>query len=285
MMLRANAWTEWGNLRSVVVGHAYDACFPPTQPGFQPTINLEGGSGARFSGKLADLEESYGAGATIAEEIGWPLGPKRDSVVAAANAQLDNLASVLADRGVMVHRPDRVDWRRSINTPHFEVPNQYCTTCPRDVLATVGNIVLEASMSRRDRYFEVHAVRSLVRELWRTDEAMLWKAAPKPSMADEMYQPGWWKLSEDERYARMHSYDFAITNEEPIFDAADIMRCGRDIFVQLCAAAPLSLSDRAPAAAMEPFMERNRRSHAARVQPLKIAPRLAFATCLLRAAR
>jgi glycine amidinotransferase len=231
---RVNAWTQWGALRSVVVGDAFDACFPPTQPGFRPSINLEGGSGAPYlGGGVESIVESRDVGATIAQEIGWPLGPKRDSTVAAANAQLDNLASVLSDRGIDVYRPERVDWTRPIRTPHFESPNQYCATCPRDVLATVGNIVLEASMSRRDRYFEVHAVRPIVRALWRADAAMLWKAAPKPSMADEMYQPHYWELTTEERYARMHEYDFAITNEEPIFDAADMMRCGRDIFVQI----------------------------------------------------
>jgi len=219
----------------VVVGHAWDACFPPTQPGFQPSVNLEGGSGAKFaSGDGAHaIDESYGVGAIVAQEIGWPVGAKRASTVAAANAQLDNLARVLSERGIAVSRPERVDWTRPIRTPHFEVANQYCTTCPRDVLATVGNMVVEASMSRRDRYFEVDAVRPLIRELWRADPAMLWKAAPKPSMADEMYKPGWWALTQSERYARMHEYDFAITEEEPIFDAADIMRCGKDLFVQL----------------------------------------------------
>ena len=116
-------------------------------------------------------------------------------VIDAANWQLDNLANVLRERGVRVRRPTdldaNVDWSKPLKTPFFESANQYCATCPRDVVATVGNIVLEASMSRRDRYFEVDAVRPLVRQLWRDDPNMLWKAAPKPSMADEMYQPGW----------------------------------------------------------------------------------------------
>lgn len=226
-----NAWTEWGKLRAVTVGHAWDACFPPVQPGFVPTVNVEGGSGG--SGSLDSLSESYGVGAYIAQEIGWPRGPKHEATIRAANAQLDNLAQLLEERGIAVTRPDRVDWTQPVRTPHFEVPNQYCATCPRDVLATVGNVVLEAAMSRRDRYFEADCVRSLVRTLWRSDPAMLWKAAPKPSMADGMYRPAWWELTDEERHARMHEYEYAITNEEPIFDAADIMRCGKDLFVQL----------------------------------------------------
>lgn len=131
---RVSAWTEWGTLKTIVVGHAHDACFPPTQPGFQPSVNLEGGSGAKFSGNLDTLDESYGAGRLIAQEIGWPQGKKHESTIAAANAQLDNLARVLTERGVDVRRPDRIDWSRQLRTPHFKVGNQYCATCPRDVV-------------------------------------------------------------------------------------------------------------------------------------------------------
>ena len=88
-------------------------------------------------------------------------------------------------------------------------------------------------MSRRDRYFEVHQYRQMIRDIWRADPKTLWKAAPKPSMADAMYDDSWWGLITDERYERMHDYRYCITNEEPIFDAADMMRCGKDIFVQL----------------------------------------------------
>ena len=231
---KVNAWTEWGTLRAVVVGHAWDACFPPMQPGFKPVANHEGGASHLAEGEpMSSIVETSGAGAVIAEEVGWPLGPKKASTIAAANAQLDNLARVLAERGVEVSRPDRMDWTKPLSTPHFDVPNQYCTTCPRDVVATLGSIVLEATMSRRDRYFEVNSLRSHLRSLWRADKRMQWKSAPKPTMGDDMYKPSWWDLTTDERYARMHDYDFCITEEEPIFDAADIMRCGKDLFVQL----------------------------------------------------
>ena len=41
------------------------------------------------------------------------------------------------------------------------------------------------------------------------------------------------QLDKEERYANMHNFSFCITEDEPIFDAADITRCGKDIFVQL----------------------------------------------------
>ena len=200
--LRVNAWTEWGTLREIVVGNADNANFPPSSAALRPSINEEGGSCTlKPDGTVV---ESDGSGAIIERELGWPEGRKNPATIAAANAQLDNLARVLSERGVRVHRPSgHIDWSGSIKTPFFESPNQYCATCPRDIVATIGNIVLEASMSRRDRHFEVYQYRELIREMWRADKGMLWKAAPKPSCGDAMYRDSWWDLSQEERYAQM----------------------------------------------------------------------------------
>eukprot|EP01010_Urceolus_cornutus_P005228 NODE_89_length_2520_cov_519.399838_g70_i0.p1 GENE.NODE_89_length_2520_cov_519.399838_g70_i0~~NODE_89_length_2520_cov_519.399838_g70_i0.p1 ORF type:complete len:506 (+),score=123.04 NODE_89_length_2520_cov_519.399838_g70_i0:683-2200(+) len=40
------------------------------------------------------------------------------------------------------------------------------------------------------------------------------------------------KKTEEERYAAMHKYQFCLNDKEPAFDAADITRVGKDIFVQ-----------------------------------------------------
>ncbi|KAL1521243.1 hypothetical protein AB1Y20_020915 [Prymnesium parvum] len=229
---RVNAWTEWGTLREVVVGDAHNAHFPPRSPALRPAINREGGQ--CFLEPDGSVVEAEGIGALLERSVGWPAGRKAQRTIDAANQQLDNLAAVLRRRGIAVRRPSGgVDWSAPIKTPFFDAPNQYCATCPRDIVATIGNVVLEASMSRRDRYFEVYQYRDMIREIWRADPAMLWKAAPKPSCADRMYNSEWWDLRTEERYAQMRNYSFCITNEEPIFDAADIMRCGKDIFVQL----------------------------------------------------
>ena len=84
-------------------------------------------SGALFDGKLGH-EETDGAGQFIANEIGWPQGPKKASTIAAANAQLDNLARVLSERGVAVTRPAQIDWTQPLETPFFKVRS--CVLCP-----------------------------------------------------------------------------------------------------------------------------------------------------------
>lgn len=51
-------------------------------------------------------------------------------------------------------RPHIVDWKKGIKMPEWEVANQYTSVCPRDSMITVGNIMIEAPMSRRDRFLE-----------------------------------------------------------------------------------------------------------------------------------
>lgn len=211
LKIKVNAWTQWGDLDTILVGHANHACFPPSTPGFRPEINDP----------------------NIAAWMDWPEGRKKDSVVERANIELDNLSHVLEEHGINVVRPGNLDWYGSLKTPFFEVPNQYTHTCVRDSLITMGPIVLEAAMSRRDRYFEAMAFRSIVRHLWENDSDMLWKSAPKPMLGDDSFNDNWWTQSDDERYNKMHDYKFCITEKDILFDAADIMRAGKDIFVQL----------------------------------------------------
>jgi guanidinoacetate N-methyltransferase len=133
--IKVNCWSQWGDLNTIMVGHADYACFPPNTGGFHGEINDP----------------------IIAEWFDCPEGKKHESVIGRANAELDNLSRVLQDEGITVVRPSSVDWSLPIKTPYFEVKNQYCHTCVRDSLITIGNIVLEAPMSRRDRYFESYA--------------------------------------------------------------------------------------------------------------------------------
>jgi hypothetical protein len=66
---KVNAWTQWGDLNMIMVGHANYACFPPTTPGFRPELN--------------DVE--------TAQWLPWPEGRKHIQVTDAANKELDNL--------------------------------------------------------------------------------------------------------------------------------------------------------------------------------------------------
>lgn len=217
MALKVNAWTQWGKLKTIVVGKADFACFHPQEPGFKGKINNE----------------------AIADMLGWPLGRKKQSVIDKANSQLDNLATILTGLGINVLRPSPIDFMQEIKTPLWQVSNMFCCVCPRDVMVTIGNSIIEATMSKRGRFFEYLPYRDIMYQLWDADYSMKWKAAPKPSMNSDMYWEGYWSKfseldakSESEQYALLHDYKYVLNESEIAFDAADITRCGKDIFVQ-----------------------------------------------------
>jgi glycine amidinotransferase len=211
-LLPVSSFTQWGNLRQVLVGNADNACFQPKE---QPS-------------ELPKINDPY-----LAANIPWPEGRKSEASIQAANKQLDNFSNVLRSEGVNVVRPAVMDWSEGVKTPWWQVGTQYCSTCPRDTLITFGNIVMEAPMSRRDRFFEVYAYRSLLENLWRTDKKMLWRAAPKSSMADCMYDE-WVHLSDEERAKRMGDTSFCLRHDsEVVFDAADFTRTGKHVFGQI----------------------------------------------------
>jgi len=78
-------------------------------------------------------------------------------------------------------------------------------------------------------------------DYYKRDSGMTWTAAPKPMMRDELYRDAvdrklgntpYFSLPMSTRYERMHRFEFSTTEAEPVWDAADTTRIGKDIFVQ-----------------------------------------------------
>eukprot|EP01084_Bolivina_argentea_P164035 285251_1 len=190
-----------------MVGDATNACYqPPHQPAQIPKINGING--------YNDV---------------WPTGPKSLETIELANEQLNNLSNILSnDLNINVVRPNPIDFSSSISTPFFQCDYQYSCTCPRDTLITIGNIIMEASMSRRDRYFEVYSYRPIVEELWKNDRNSFWKSAPKTSMNDLMYDISWHSLTEEQKFTEIFlnkDVSFLLREDnEIVFDAADFTK-------------------------------------------------------------
>jgi glycine amidinotransferase len=107
---------------------------------------------------------------------------------------------------------------------------------PRDLLLTVGPEILEATMSYRSRWFEYLAYRPLLEQYFRDDPSFRWEAAPKPRLTEESYKEGWWDrynaMSKEEQLTLADTTDWLPSAKEPLWDAADVVRFGRDLFVQ-----------------------------------------------------
>lgn len=105
----------------------------------------------------------------------------------------------------------------------FATPDWKCDRffpyCPRDVLLVVGDRIIETPGPYRSRYFETISYRNLLAEYM--DQGARWFSAPKPRLLDTIYD-----------YTR-NANGLKLNNDEPVFDAANVLRAGYDIFYQI----------------------------------------------------
>ena len=196
-----NSHNEWDPLEEVIVGILDGATELPWELGLEAVTPHE------------HLERS--------RRYHMLHGGKRIPPIhqSAAKKELDEFVNVLKGEGVTVRRPEPIPYDKPFGTPNWTVPGGNCQANPRDVLIVFGNEIIEAPMAWRSRYFEFLAYRKLVKNYFATGAK--WTAAPKPAMSDRSYNAEW-----------VSGEEYVINDYEPMFDAADMARCGRDIFVQ-----------------------------------------------------
>jgi glycine amidinotransferase len=195
-----NSYNEWDPLEEVIVGRLEGA----TLPSYHIAVTYD-----------------------IPQRLAWLyrfLAGRRYPrlLTKAAQKDLDEFIHILKSEGVVVRRPDIVDFSARYTTP-FWSSKGFCVACPRDGVLIIGDEIIETPMAWRTRYFEMSAYRSLFKEYFA--KGARWTAAPRPQLLDELYDYGYTPPAR----GKPPSY---VTNEfEPVFDAADFIRCGRDIFV------------------------------------------------------
>jgi glycine amidinotransferase len=133
-----------------------------------------------------------------------------------------------------VDRPTPLDFHQQVATPDWQTGSMFGCMPPRDVLLTVGCEILEATMSYRCRWFEYLCYRPLLKAYYAQDPKMRHEAAPKPRLTDASYRPDYLseKIGVAKRLAWTAQKFFVTTEEEPLFDAADVLRFGKDLVVQ-----------------------------------------------------
>lgn len=200
-----NSHNEWDPLEEVIIGSLEGAMFPDWT-----TIN--------------SVTVSPGEWSKIEEEIGGRGIPYPKEYVDAARKELNEFIHILEAEGVIVRRVDPVNYSAGFSTPEWEVGCGFSAANPRDPFLVIGNEIIETPMADRARYFEAWAYRSLFKEYFKAGAK--WTAAPKPQLLDDLYDSDYTVPTADEPMRHI------LTEFEPVFDAADFVRCGRDIFGQ-----------------------------------------------------
>ena len=202
-----NSWDEFSPLKHVIIGRADNGCIPHSEPALD---------------------------AKMSDEMFSKSGRRSQESIDKANEQLDNFARILEGRGIKVDRPTTFDFTQKISTPDWEAESMMGCMPPRDILLTIGNEILEATMSYRCRWFEYLCYRDLLWKYFEEDPNMKWEAAPKPRLLRESYREEFLQgpMSSDEKLKYVQQKKFVTSELEPLFDAADVLRLGKDLFVQ-----------------------------------------------------
>ena len=203
-----SSWNDFDPLKHAIVGRADFTCIPSTEPATEAKIPED-----------SDMRGMW--------------GPRPLETVERANYQLDTLAGLLESRGVRVDRPEPLQWNQAVMTPDFSTGSSFGCMPPRDVLLTVGKEILSAPMSFRCRFWEYLAYHSLMQKYFDEDPEFRWEQAPRPRLSDAAYKAGYFdEITIEERLERTAELDFVTTEHEPLFDAADVLRMGKDLFCQ-----------------------------------------------------
>ena len=188
-----HSFDEFTKLRGVVVGTPFGANHPTIDESFENFFRVPADPALRARS----------------------IGPIPRPVIDEIEEDLAGFVRVLTAHGVEVLRPVAVDSGVAFRTPHWGSTQLY-SLMPRDCLLVVGDLFVEVPSPSRARYFETFAFRPLMEAyLARGAHAV---AAPKPILGAETYSPG---------------VGAGITGRELLFDAANCVRLGRDLFMDV----------------------------------------------------
>jgi glycine amidinotransferase len=197
-----NAYNEWDPLEEVIVGVIEGASIPSWNVSLRATMpEKQWKFFKQFGGK-----------------------PFPEEQIEAAKKDLEEFVHILESEGIIVRRPDVVNHNVPYSTPEWHSPGGLYAAMPRDVLLVIGDEIIEAPMAWRARYFESNAYRRLIKDYFK--KGAKWTTAPRPQLNDELYNYDYKEPTD------MKEMSYVITEFEPTFDAADFVKCGRDIFVQ-----------------------------------------------------
>lgn len=195
---------DWDILRKIIVGRIDNAHVPASELQYNIKTN-----GEKIIGGPRDIDD-----------------------IEKGNKQLNNFVKILEDEGVQVFRPDVFDFSKATKTPGFFSQNQNCAYCPRDTMLVLDNELIETNMSWRSRYFEYYCYRNLLNEFFIKDRNFKWTQMPKATLNNNMYDFNYPLAREDIKRIELVNKQIYPITKEAVCDAADVMRIGKDLFIQ-----------------------------------------------------
>ena len=141
-----------------------------------------------------------------------PQGPFPQQIIEETEEDLSAFVAVLEKLGITVKRPDTWPHEARFSTIHWESEGYY-NYCPRDILLVIGDQIIETPNVIRSRAQETFSYRTMMVDYLKSGAR--WYSAPKPMLLDSLFDVDLNKPTP--------------RNDEPAFDAANVLRLGRDL--------------------------------------------------------
>ncbi len=141
-----------------------------------------------------------------------PQGPFPQWIIDETEEDLNAFVEVLEKAGVTVKRPETWPHEAKFSTINWESEGYY-NYCPRDIMLVIGDHIIETPNVMRSRSQESFSYRKIMVDYLRSGAK--WYSAPKPMLLDSLFD-----VDMDKPTPR---------NDEPAFDAANVLRMGRDL--------------------------------------------------------
>ena len=125
---------------------------------------------------------------------------------------MNEFVRLLEGLGITVKRPETWPHEAKFSTIHWEAQGYY-NYCPRDILLVIGDQIIETPNVIRSRAQETFSYRRLLIDYMKSGAK--WYSAPKPMLLDSLFDCDLKKPTP--------------RNDEPAFDAANVLRLGRDL--------------------------------------------------------
>lgn len=141
-----------------------------------------------------------------------PEGPFPQWIIEETEEDLDEFVNALEKLGITVKRPETWPHDATFSTVHWSTKGYY-NYCPRDIMLVIGDQIIETPNVIRSRSFESFSYRQLLIEYLKSGAK--WISAPQPMLLDSLFDVD---LSKPRP-----------RNDEPAFDAANVLRLGQDL--------------------------------------------------------
>lgn len=142
-----------------------------------------------------------------------PNGSFGEKLIEETSEDLDHFSAALQREGVVVRRPTRWEHANLFSTANWQARG-FHNYCPRDTLLVIGDTIIETPGPVRSRFFETWSYRDILLDCMR--QSARWISAPRPMLLDDLFRA----CNTDTK---------TLPNDEIIFDAANILRLGRDL--------------------------------------------------------